>query len=332
MKQRIITLGEVMLRLQPPNFARLEQANSLDIVFGGGEANVAIGLAHLGFEAAHVTAFPDNAIGKRAVKYLREHLLDTQHVKLEGSRMGIYFVENGAAMRASQVVYDRYGSAFSEVTADTFDWKTILKDATWFHWAGITPALSQGAADACLEAVKTAKEMGITVSADIFYRSNLWKYGKTPQEILPELASYTDIVIANEQNIDSIFGIQNTGFVDAAEKLMNRYGTIKQVIDTHRISVSASRNILSASLFDGQNLFKTAEIDIDPIIDRIGGGDAFIAGLIYGLNAFNSTQDSLDFALAATALKHTIEGDANVLSVEEITSVMKGDMSGRLRR
>ncbi len=332
MKQKIVTLGEVMMRLQADGFAKLDQTRNLNIVYGGGEANVAISLAHFGFEAAHVTRFPDNLLGRGAIKFMREHLLDTSPILLGGDRLGLYFVENGASMRASQIVYDRFGSAFSQIKTGMIDWESVLSGATWFHWAGITPALSQGAADVCLEAVKMAKKLNITVSADIFYRSNLWNYGKRPSEVLPELTQYTDIVIANQDNIKTIFGIENDSFVDACQKLKVVYPNIKKIADTQRTSVSASHNLLKATLWNGSQLLETQNIEINPIIDRIGGGDAFIAGLIYGLTELDNEQTALDFAVAASALKHTIEGDANLADVPTVMAIVNGDVGGRLRR
>lgn len=321
-----------MLRLTPPNFARLEQATSFDVVFGGGEANVAISLAHFGVPSAHVTRFPDNAIGRRATRYLREHGLDASVVLHGGQRIGVYFLEMGAALRASQIVYDRYNSAFSEIKPGMVDWESVLHGASWFHWAGITPALSQGAADVCLEAVRMAKKLGLTVSADIFYRSNLWQYGKTPQEILPELTRYTDLVVASPDAIQLIFGIENDSFPQACERLKKQFPTIRYVVDTHRTSVSASHNDLKGILWNGEAVLESDTFTIDPIIDRIGGGDAFIAGLIYGLMTFEDEQKTLNFATAASALKHTIPGDANLVSIAEVEAVMSGDVGGRLRR
>jgi 2-dehydro-3-deoxygluconokinase len=246
--------------------------------------------------------------------------------------LGTYFLEEGASMRASQIVYDRQHSAFSELQSGMIDWETVLQGASWFHWAGITPALSQGCADVCLEAVQTAKRLGVKVSGDIFYRANLWQYGKTPQEIIPELTRHTDLVNSSKGVLDLLFGFTSTDFTDACRQLQAAFPTVKWVADTDRTQHSASHNDLSATLWNGETLLKTPAFTIDPIIDRIGGGDAFVAGLIYGLTQFNSEQEALTFAVAASALKHTIPGDANDCSVAEVQAIAAGQTSGRIKR
>jgi 2-dehydro-3-deoxygluconokinase len=332
MKHKIVTFGEVMMRLSTPGFATIEQSRQFNAILGGSEANVGIALAHFGVEATHATRFPDNLLGQNAIKYLRSCLLDTSEILMGGDRLGLFFLETGAAMRPSKIVYDRAGSSFAQLEKGMFDWEKILKDATWFHWSGISPAISQGATDCLLEGLKAAQKLGITVSADIFYRSNLWKFGKTPQEILPELASYSNIIIANEDNVKSIFGIENDGFIDAAQKISQHFPSVKKLIDTQRTSVSASHNLLKATMWNGSELIETENIDINPIIDRIGGGDAFIGGLIYGLMHFNDDLKSLRFGVAASALKHTIEGDASVSTIADVELIMAGEVAGKLRR
>ena len=235
--------------------------------------------------------------------------------------MAVYFLETGAALRGSQIVYDRAGSSFATCHPQEFDWDEILKDATWFHWAGITPALSQA-----------ARKKGITVSGDIFYRSNLWKYGKKPSDVLPELTAGTDIVIANHINVREIFGIECTDFPDACVKLQQAFPQVSRVVDTQRTSLSASHNLLRAYLWNGSEMLETADIDINPIVDRVGGGDAFIAGLIHGLIKFNDEQKALEFGVAASALKHTIEGDALVSTESEVEAIRQGETSGRIKR
>jgi len=344
---KIVTFGEVMMRLTPPNLARLSQTTSFDITFGGGEANVAMSLADFGFEAAHVTRFPDHALGHRAARFLRERGLDISTILFGGSRIGTYYLEEGASLRASQIVYDRQFSAFSEIQPGMIDWDQVLTEpsgapARWFHWAGITPALSQGCADACLEAVQAAKRLGVRVSGDIFYRANLWQYGKTPQEIIPELTRHTDLVNASKGVLDLLFGFTSTDFTDACRQLQAAFPSVQWVADTNRIQHSATHNDLSATLWNGQTLLQTPTFTIDPIIDRIGGGDAFVAGLIYGLTRFNdrsadgaafrTEQQALTFAVAASALKHTISGDANDCSVAEVEAIASGQTSGRIKR
>jgi 2-dehydro-3-deoxygluconokinase len=334
---KIITLGEVMLRLTPPNFARLTQTDSFNATFGGGEANVAISLAYFGWEAAHVTRFPDHAIGHRAMRFFREQGLDTSTVLLGGSRIGTYFLEEGASLRASQIVYDRQHSAFSEMKPGMIDWEKVLQGADWFHWAGITPALSQNCADVCLEAVQTAQRLGVKVSGDIFYRSNLWQYGKTPQEIIPELTRYTNLVNASQGVMDLLYGFQSTDFTDACQQLQAAFPSVQWIADTDRTGHSATHNDLSASLWNGQELIKTPTFTINPIVDRIGGGDAFVAGLIHGLTHFENQggdwqQRALTFAVAASALKHTIPGDANDCTVAEVEAIAAGQTGGRVKR
>ena len=333
--KRIVTLGEVLMRLTPPRFARLEQANSLEMHFGGGEANVAMSLAHWGWQATHVTRFPDHALGHRAVRFLRQWGLNTSAVLWGGARLGVYYSEVGASMRASQIVYDRTSSAFADLKAGMIDWEAIFSESPvdWFHWAGITPALSQGAADVCLEAVIAAKKLGIKVSADIFYRSNLWQWGKAPQEILPELTCYTDLVVAGTGAINLIFGGQSANFAEACHQLSLQYPNLRWIADTHRTAHSATCNDLSVTLWTNGSVWQSSTLHIDPIVDRIGGGDAFIAGLMHGLSTFdNDPQDALNFGLAASALKHTVEGDVNLVSLAEVTAIAAGNINGSLKR
>lgn len=329
---KIVTLGEVMMRLTPANFTRLSQVSSFGVTFGGGEANVAMSLADFGFESAHVTRFPDNALGHRAARFLRERGLDIYPIVFGGSRLGTYYLEEGASLRASQIVYDRQYSAFSEMQPGMLDWETVLQGADWFHWAGITPALSQGCADVCLEAVQTAKRLGVKVSGDVFYRSNLWQYGKTPQEIIPELTRHTDLVNSSKGVLELLFGFQSTDFVDACQQLQAQCPSVRWVADTERTQHSATHNDLSATLWNGQTLLQTPTFTMNPIVDRIGGGDAFVAGLIYGLTQFNDEQRALTFAVAASALKHTIPGDANDCTVAEVEAIAAGQTSGRIKR
>ncbi|MFN3851906.1 MAG: PfkB family carbohydrate kinase [Spirosomataceae bacterium] len=335
-KPKIVTFGEILLRLSTPNYQKFNQAQSLNLTYGGTEMNVAAGLVNFGFEGTHVGVFPDNAIGKKATAFLRQLGLNTQYVVENGKRIGLFFLETGAVMRASQIVYDRADSAFANLDPSWFNWEEILQGADWFHWCGITPALSEGAAKACLEAVKTAHRMGITVSSDIYYRSNLWNYGKTPQDILPEIAEYSNVILASRKNIEEIFGlkveVEKGKFVAAAKLLMEKYPNIKKIVDSDRIQISASHNQYNAKMWNGEELLETEYADITHIVDRIGTGDAFLAGLIYGQVVFKDDLKSLQFGVASCALKHTIEGDQNLVSVAEVEAVMGGDKSGRLRR
>ena len=304
---QIVSFGEVLMRLSTPGFSRFEQARQLNVTYAGGEANVSTALAYWGHHTAHVTRFPDSPIGRAAAQYLHFHGVDISHIIYGGPRMAVYFLETGAALRGSQIVYDRANSSLAEINPEEVDWDDILKDAKWFHWAGITPALSQGAADALLKGIQTARKYGITVSGDIFYRANLWKYGKKPSDILPELTAGTDIVIANSENIKEIFGISGNDFTESCVNLQKAYPQVSTVVDTKRTSISASHNLLRAYLWNGNSLLETEDVEINPIIDRVGGGDAFIAGLIHGLITFDDQQKALEFGVAASALKHTIE-------------------------
>jgi 2-dehydro-3-deoxygluconokinase len=325
-----------MMRLSPPNFQKLVQTTAFEVIYGGSEANIAVSLANFGLAAAHITAFPDNDLGKAACQHLQKFGVDTSFIQFKNGRLGLYFSEKGAVARSGKIVYDRYDSAFAKIEKDSFDWEEIFKDAQWIHWSGITPALSENCAYECLKAVKIAQKMGLTVSGDIYFRSGLWNYGKTPQEILPELVAHSQIVLSDEAAMELYFGIEKSKnenpFIDSAQKLMQKFPKIQKVVDTQRISLSASHNQISASLWNGQALLKTDNQDITHIIDRIGAGDAFFAGLIYGFLIYQNDQKALAFGICASALKHTIEGDVNLATVEEIESLMAGDKSGKIKR
>ncbi|MFC5411975.1 PfkB family carbohydrate kinase [Larkinella bovis] len=330
--KKIVTFGEVMMRLAPPGFTKFTQAHSLNVVYGGTEANVAVSLAYFGCQTAHVTRFPDHALGRAAAATLRYHGVDTSAITFGDGRLGLYFLETGAVSRASQIIYDRYDSAFSLIQPGDFDWETILKGADWFHWSGITPALSQPAADCLLEAIQTANRLGVMVSGDIYFRSNLWKYGKKPQEILPALTAGCDLVLGNQENFEELYGVKADSFVDACRRMQIQFPRIRYFTDTERQSVSASHNRLTAKIFDGHTLYSSNVYDITHIVDRIGGGDAYLAGLIYSLLTTDDLQYAIEFGAAASALKHTVEGDANLVSVQEVEALVGGDTSGRLRR
>lgn len=323
-----------MMRLSPPGHSKFAQASTLELVYGGGEANVAISCAYLGMKAAHVTRFPDNALGKAATQFLRKHWLSTEHVIYGDSMMGKYFLEKGAVHRSSEVIYEREGSAFSLIEPEMVDWKHILKDADWFHWTGITPAISEGAAKCCLEAIKTANKMGIKVSGDINSRDNMWKYGKTMQEVMPELVQNSDIVITSSRGIHEMFGLgdRENKFRFAAKKLMEAFPNIEKVVGKTRKSISASHQQIQGKMWNGEDYIKTETLNITHVIDRVGTGDAFASGLIYGLLHYDEDIQSLNFASAACALKHTVPGDVNMVSLENVISLMEGDTSGTIKR
>ena len=344
---KIVTFGEIMLRLATPGYLRFSQTNELSATFGGGEANVAVSLANYGMEAEFVTRLPENDIAAACVKDLHKHGVKTDHIVYGGDRMGIYFLETGAVARASKVVYDRAHSAISEIKPGMIDWEQVLAGADWFHWTGITPAISQGAADVCLEAIQTANRLGISVSCDLNYRKNLWKYGKKASEVMPDLVAGCDIILGNEEDAEKVFGIKPEGFdvtatageVNAAEfesvctQLMQRFPRARKVIITLRGSINANHNTWGGVLYDGKQLFQSPRYDITHIVDRVGGGDSFMGGLIYGLLTYpQDDQQALNFAVAASCLKHTIYGDYNEVTVKEVENLMKGDGSGRVSR
>ena len=345
--KRTVTFGEIMLRLATPGYLRFSQANELSATFGGGEANVAVSLANYGMEASFVTRLPENDIAVACVKDLRKNGVLTDHIIYGGERLGIYFLETGAVARASKVIYDRAHSSISEIQPGMIDWDRVFEGADWFHWTGITPAISQGAADVCLEAIRAANCLGVTVSCDLNYRKNLWKYGKRADEVMPALVEGCDIILGNEEDAEKVFGIKPEGFdatatagrVDAAKfesvcrQLMARFPRARKVIITLRGSINANHNTWGGVLFDGQRLYESARYDITHIVDRVGGGDSFMGGLIYGLLTYEGDdQRALDFAAAASCLKHTIYGDYNQVTVKEVENLMRGDGSGRVAR
>ncbi len=347
MSKKIVTFGEIMLRLATPGYQRFIQSQSLNSTFGGGEANVAVSLANYGMNAEFVTRLPKNDIAEWCVSELRKYNVGTQHIIRGGERVGIYFLETGAVARASKVVYDRANSSIADIQPGMINWREALKDADWFHWTGITPALSQGAADACLEAIRTANEMGVMVSTDLNYRKNLWKYGKKASEVMPALVEGCDVILGNEEDAEKVFGIKPEGFdvahtggdVNAAEfgsvctQMMKKFPRAQKVIITLRGSINANHNTWGGVLYAAGKLYESKRYDITHIVDRVGGGDSFMGGLIYGLLTYpQDDQKALDFAVAASCLKHTIYGDFNLVSVAEVESLMGGDGSGRVSR
>ena len=344
---KVVTFGEIMLRLSPPNFLRFSQTNSFDVVYGGGESNVSVSLANYGIDVDFVSRLPENDMGDCALMELRKHGVSTKNILRGGSRLGIYFLETGAVSRASKVIYDRAHSSISEIQPNMVDWEKVFEGVNWFHWTGITPAISQSAADTCLEAVKAASALGITVSTDLNYRAKLWNYGGDREAIMTELTSYCDIILGNEEDAEMHFGIKPEGldiitqghevkadaFLSVCQQMMKKFSKAKKVITTLRGSISASHNTWAGVLYDGKTMFESPQYQITDIVDRVGGGDSFMGGLIYGLITYpKDDQNALNFAVAASCLKHTIKGDANLVSVEEVKKIMAGDTSGRVAR
>ena len=340
---RIITFGEIMLRLKSPALERFFQSPSLEATFGGGEANVAVSLANYGMDAAFVTALPNNAIGEACRRDVRSFGVDVSNIKMTDGRMGIYFLETGSNQRPSKVVYDRADSAIAIAPIDLFDWEKIFEGADWFHISGIAPAISASAAELSLAACKAAKKCGVKVSCDLNYRKNLWKYGKEAKEVMSEIAKYIDVAIANEEDFQKSLGITADSDVESgsldrnvyegiAKKAMALYPNLERVAITLRESKSADRNDWAACIYDGKEFYVSRKYEITDIVDRVGGGDSFSGGLIYGLLTFEKHSDALEFAVAASCLKHTISGDYNRVTVAEVTSLMKGSGSGRVER
>lgn len=343
--KKFVTFGEIMLRLSPPGFLRFAQARSFDAIYGGGESNVAVSLANFGLEAEFVTRLPANDLGEACLQYLRQYNVGTHHILRGGERLGIYFLENGSNMRGSQVIYDRANSSFATLKAGMVDWKSVLAQAGWFHWTGITPAISEGTAEACLEAVKVARELGVTVSCDMNYRAKLWKWGKPVGDVMRELLRYCDVAIANEEDAEKVFGIHApksdvlTGKVEAkdyqcvCEELARTFPNLKQIAITLRGSISANYNTWSGMLWDSGEMFLAPVYAVTDIVDRVGSGDSFMGGLIYGLVKFGADhQRAIEYAVAASALKHTITGDFNLVTVNEVEKLICGDGSGRVSR
>ena len=344
MNQRVVTFGEIMLRLKSPAFERFFQSPVLEATFGGGEANVAVSLANYGMDTSFVTVLPKNDISAACVRELRGFGVDTHNIVYADGRMGIYYLEAGAVQRPSKVIYDRAESCIARAKVGDIDWDKVFDGAAWFHITGITPAISEGAAELSLEAVKAAKAKGLHVSCDLNYRKNLGKWGKDAKEVMSELTKYVDTVIANEEDFQKSLGLktENVGAVEKgeinveqyraiADLAMQQYPNIKRVAITLRESRSASHNDWSACLFNGKEFFLSRKYAITHIVDRVGGGDSFSGGLIYGLTHYDE-KDALEFAVAASCLKHTIGGDYNRVSVSEVESLMKGSGSGRVQR
>lgn len=345
MATKVITFGEIMLRLSPPGFLRFTQARSFDVVYGGGEANVAVSLANFGLPVEYVSRVPSNEIGEACIQFLRQYGVGVGFIARGGERLGIYYLETGAAQRPSVVLYDRSGSSISTISKGMIDWERPFSEADWFHWTGITPAISAGTADVCLEAVQAAKIKGLTVSCDLNYRAKLWKWGKKANEVMPELVRYCDVAIGNEEDAEKVFGIKaaetdvqsgkvsSSQYIFVCEELPRRFPNLSTIAITLRGSLSASHNTWSGVLWHKGSFFSAPIFDIEHIVDRVGGGDAFAAGLIYGMHTYGEDyQKSLNFAVAASCLKHSIVGDFNQVTIPEVEKIMSGDVSGRVSR
>jgi len=340
---RVLTFGEIMLRLKSPGVERFFQSPSLEATFGGGEANVAVSLANYGMDAQFLTVLPQNAIGEACVGELRRFGVDTGKIQMGKGRMGIYYLETGANQRPSKVVYDREYSAIALAKSGDIDWDKAFAGVDWFHISGITPAISETAMELSLESVKAAKAHGVTVSCDLNYRKNLWKYGKKAAEVMREMANYVDVAIANEEDVQKSLEITVDVNVESGEldrekyrtlgnKVLETYPNMKMIAITLRESHSADWNGWAACLNDGKDFYVSRKYEIRDIVDRVGGGDSFAGGLIYGLNTYDSKQQGLEFAVAASCLKHSIHGDFNRVSVSEVEKLMEGDGTGRVQR
>ena len=339
----VVTLGEVMLRLKSPGLERFFQSGSLEATFGGAEANVAVSIANYGLAARFVSALPKNPIADAAINELRGLGVNTAFIRRQGERMGIYFLEGGANQRASKVVYDRSGSSISTAKASDFDWDGIFADADWFHISGVTPAISASAAELSIEAAKRAREAGLTVSIDYNYRKNLWKYGKTAPEVMRELVKHAHVGIANEEDCQKALGIEidadvHSGELDTskykvlAERVLKEFPNLQKQVITLRESRSADVNGWSAVLHNGKDYFHSKQYEITDIVDRVGAGDSFAGGLIYGVLAYEDDAKALEYATAASCLKHSVIGDYNRVTVAEVEDLMKGGGSGRVQR
>lgn len=338
---RIVTLGEIMLRLSPAGCKRFVQVDNFDIIWGGGEANVAVSCANYGHEAYFVSKLPEHEIGQAAVNALRRYGVDTRFIARGGARVGIYYCETGASMRPSKVIYDRAGSAIAEADPEDFDFDRIMEGTDWFHWSGITPAISDKAARLVRLACEAAKRRGVTVSVDLNFRKKLWTSEKAISVMRP-LMKYVDVCIGNEEDAELCLGFRpyadvESGSTDAEgykgifEAMMKEFG-FKYVVSTLRESFSASHNGWKAMIYDGREFYQSKRYDINPIIDRVGGGDSFSAGLIHGLLTMPTQGEALEFAVAASALKHTVNGDFNLVSEDEVKALVGGNASGRVQR
>ena len=332
---QVVTFGEVLMRLSPEGNKKFIQSNTLEFYFGGTEINVGISIANFGGTVKHITCISNDFIGDTAIAYLNKFDVDTSSIVRSNRPLGVYFLEVGAVMRPSSISYNRSHSAFSEIQPSMINWEESLKDSEWFHWTGITPALSQGSLDALRDGLKLARKKGITVTADPTYRSGLWKYGQDPKEALSELLEYSTIYVGGINEINEVLGANytysNEDFIEASKQLMIRFPSIEKVFDKIRTSVNSSWHKIRARMWNGKDFRETVDLDITHIVDRIGTGDAFAAGLIYGLQQFDDFK-AMEFASAACALKHTYEGDVNFATVKEVMGILDGNTTGRFTR
>jgi 2-dehydro-3-deoxygluconokinase len=338
---KVVTFGEIMLRLSTERHLRFSQAKTFGASYGGGEFNVAVSLANYGVNAEFITRLPENEIGGCAIKEMRKMNVESQNIIYGGERLGTYYLETGAGTRGSNVVYDRAHSSMATIQKGSIDWEKVLEGANWFHWSGITAAISESAAEACLEAIKVAHKLGLTISCDLNYRSKLWQYGKTPSEVMPELLKYSNVILGDIDTAYFMLGKAkvNPNYQDEKSlpvlysKLFELCPNLKTVATTLRYSVSASHQRIGGALFDGKSIYHAAVKEVTPVVDRVGSGDAFMGGLIYGLLEYpNNDQRALDFAVAACCLKHTIAGDYNLVTLKEVENMLDGDSAGLVSR
>jgi 2-dehydro-3-deoxygluconokinase len=336
--KKIITFGEALLRFSPPNHLRFQQATSYDLYYAGAEFNTAISLSLMGMPVSFVTRLPENELSDCVIQQLNKFKIDTSKIVFGGKRLGIYYLESGAVLRGSKVIYDREHSSIAEIEQGMIDWEEVFKDAGWFHFTGITPAISQAAANETLRAVKIAKGLRLQISVDLNYRSKLWKYGKHPSEVMTELVENCTVVMGDPGTAKTYFNI-STDAPDGEERyrlvlkeMKKKFPAVNNFIFSYRGLNNASNNSFGAYLYDGTNFYRSSEYNMNGMIDRLGGGDALMAGLIYGLSNYQSKQEALDFAVAASVLKSSIHGDANFVSVNEVLGIVSGNTSGRINR
>lgn len=329
---KIICFGEIMLRLSTPNQERILQTRQLEVQYGGSEANVAVSLAQLGAISTFITRIPATELGQAALAEVRRYNVETSLSVFGGERLGLYFLETGTGNRPSKVIYDRVNSGMASLKCGMIDWEKVFENATWLHWSGITPAISQDAADATLEAIEAAQRHGLHISCDLNYRSNLWKYGKLPSDIMPQLLRGCDVMLGDGDTMKTYFGIQGIDYQDIIEKTFFAFPKLKYIAMTARRAFNASHNAYKGFLHDGKTMYESKEYDIPDINDRIGAGDAFMASLIFQLSKNAPPQYATDFAAAAAALKHTIQGDFNLVSETEIEALMRGNTGGKVNR
>ncbi len=331
--KKLVSLGEILLRLSPRDNLRFSQATAFETVYGGSEANVLISAANFGKASEFISVVPDNDLGKAAISELKLNEVGVKNIKFRGDRLGLYFLEKGAINRGSKVIYDRENSSFSNIQANWFDWDEIFENCDWFHWSGITPAVSENAAEVCKKAVEKAEEKGITISGDLNYRGNLWQYKVDRKNVMSELVSRTHVLLAGHYACKQFFDMEaeNNSGKELSQKLKNQFPKLEKIAITNREELNASHNKWSAQLFSEDITYESAQYDIYPVVDRVGAGDSFMGALIYGLQQYD-LQKALDFAVAASCLKHSISGDINRVSREEVLKLAEGDRTGRISR